>query len=345
MGAAAALALALGAELAIPAGAPLAAALQALREGDVLRLGPGLHEGALGRLAGVAVIGAGAGRTTVVAPPGEDGAVTAGALRLAGLTLVAGRGRSALKVLGGEARLDDVALVGGAAGAFLDGGRLEADGAWLEGDYGLLSRRGEAVLTGVDARGRMAGLALLGGHLRVRRGTVTGPSEEAGITVAGGEAELAEVVVRAPGPTGVAVTGGRLTGRSISVAGPEPVRGGFLGSCLQVRRGEVRLEASELVRCAGAAVEGSRARLSLDGVDAAGGEAGGIVLTDGSEARLDATLCTHRGPGLVVMEGSTVRAFGARLWTDPAMWVDCGSGARVAVEGEPTARQPCAAPP
>jgi hypothetical protein len=328
----------------VPAGAPLAARLAALRAGDVLRLGPGVHRASLGRLPGVAVIGAGAGRTVVIAPPGEDGAVAPGRLRLEGLTLLAGPGRSALKVLGGEAVLRDVALVGGAAGAFVDGGALDAEGAWLEGDYGLLARRGEVRLRDVDARGRLAGLALLQGRLSVRRATVTGPSAEAGVTVAGGEAELAEVVVRRPGPTGVAVAGGRLAARDLTVAGPEAVDGGFLGSCLQVRRGVVRLEASELTRCAGAAVEASRATLHLEGVDAAGGAAGGIVLSDGSQARLAATLCTGHGPGLVVMEGSTVRAFGARLWTDPALWVDCGSGAGVRIEGDPAARQPCASP-
>ncbi|MCM2334257.1 MAG: hypothetical protein NDI82_09955, partial [Anaeromyxobacteraceae bacterium] len=68
-----------------------------------------------------------------------------------------------------------------------------------------------------------------------------------------------------------------------------------------------------------------------------------LVFTDQSEAHLDATLCTRRGPGLVVMQGSTVRAFGARFWTEPAIWADCGSGARVELLDDPGGRQPCTA--
>jgi hypothetical protein len=110
-----------------------------------------------------------------------------------------------------------------------------------------------------------------------------------------------------------------------------------------VQRAGLRLSASELVHCGGAALETAQARITLDGVDAAGGEVGCLVLTDHTTARLDATLCTRRGPGLVVMEGSTVRARGARFWTDPAIWADCAGGARVELLDDPAARQPCAA--
>jgi len=143
------------------------------------------------------------------------------------------------------------------------------------------------------------------------------------------------------------VSGGAVEGRDVTVAGARQTGGGqasgtaILGDCLQVRRGEVRLSASELVACGGAAVEASRARLWLDGVDAGGGEVGCLVLTDRTEADLSATLCTRRGPGLVVMQGSKVRAFGARFWTDPAIWVDCGSGARVELLDAPKGSQPC----
>lgn len=349
-----ALAVVLLAEVPVAAGDPLPEALARLAPGDTLRLGPGEHRGALGRLGSVAVVGAGAGVTVLLVPQGEDGAVAVGDLLLEGLSIVAGPRRSALKVLGGAARLRDVALLGGAAGAFVEEGRLEGAEVVLDGEYGLLSWRGEVRLARVAAGGRHAAVGILGGTLDLSRATLTGPGTEAALSVAGGRVRLAEVVVRAPGPTGLAVSGGSVEGRDVTVAGPRPAggsqgplgggpatAGGLLGDCLQVRRAEVRLSASELTACGGAAVEASRARLWLDGVDAAGGEAGCLILTDRSEADLAATLCTRRGPGLVVMQGSRVRAFGARFWTDPSIWADCGSGAQVQLLDAPSARQPC----
>lgn len=344
-----ALSLLLGADLAVPAGAPLADALARLAPGDTLRLGPGEHRGALGRLQGVRVVGAGAGVTVVLAPQGVDGAVAEGPLALEGLSLVAGPRRSALKVLGGAVALQDVALVGGAAGAFVDEGRLEGREVVLDGEYGLLCARGEVALAGVTASGRHAAVGVLGGDVRLARAALTGPSTEAAVSVAGGRVRLEVAVVRDPGPTGVSVLRGALAATDLTLAGPRLARGldaegGFPGGCAQVRRGELRLSASELVACGGAALEASRARVWLDGVDAAGGEAGCLVFTDHSRAELSATLCTRRGPGLVVMEGSAVRAFGARFWTDPAIWADCGSGAVVEQADQPGVRQPCAAP-
>lgn len=347
---AAALPLLLGADLAVPAGAPLADALARLAPGDTLRLGPGEHRGALGRLRDVRVAGAGAGVTVLLVPQGADGAVAEGPLALEGLSIVAGPRRSALKVLGGAVALRDVALVGGAGGAYVDAGRLEGREVALDGDYGLLCAGGEVALTGVTASGRRAAVGVLGGDVRLERAALTGPSSEAAVSVAGGRVRLAAAIVRDPGPTGLSILRGALEATDLTLAGPRLARGldaegGFPGGCAQVRRGELRLSASELVACGGAALEASRARVWLDGVDAAGGEAGCLVLTDHSEADLSATLCTRRGPGLVVMQGSTVRAFGARFWTDPAIWADCGSGARVEQLDRPGVRQPCAAGP
>src|SRR5512133_2566040 len=116
----AALAFVVAATLEVPARADLAAAAARARPGDTLRLAAGEHRGALGRLSGVRVEGAGAGRTVVSVPEGEDGVVATGEVTLRGLSLRAGPGRSALKVLGGAARLADVSLSGGACGAFVD---------------------------------------------------------------------------------------------------------------------------------------------------------------------------------------------------------------------------------
>jgi hypothetical protein len=338
--AAALLALLCGAELLVPAGAPLEEALARARPGDTIRLGPGEHHGALGRLGGLTVAGAGAGVTVVLAPPGEDGALSDGDASLRDLTLVAGSARTGLRVLGGAMALDGVALVGGSTGLFVDGARVSGREVWLEGGYGLLQRTGNVTLTRLTARGGRAGLALLGGELSVRRAAVTGPSSEAAVTVAGGEARLEELVLRDGGPSGLAVSGGRVEARDLAISGPREVRG-VGGDCLLVMRADVSLTASVLAGCGGAAIEASRAALRLDGVDAGGGQAGGFIFTDGTRAELQATLVTGQGPGLVAMQGARVRGWQARHWTDPVMWVDCGSGARVESLDAREARQPC----
>ncbi len=343
---AAALASVLGAEIDVPAGSPLAAALAAARPGDVVRLGPGLHAGSLGRAAGLRVQGAGAGVTIVVAPEGEDAAVATGALALSGLTLRAGAGRSALKVLGGDAALEEVALAGGACGAFLQEGRLSGRHVELEGGYGLLVRSGEAALDEGSARGASAGVAVLGGTARLRRFAVTGPSHEAGVTVAGGTASLEAVVIRAPGPSGLAVSGGgRVEGVEVTIAGATTEAGGFLGDCVQVIRGSVHLTGATLVRCAGAALEASGGTVTFDGVDATGGAAGCLVLVNGAAAELSGNLCKGRGPGLVVASRASARLVANRWWTDPVLWADCGGGVRVEVGRGETLRPPCARAP
>ena len=338
---AALLALLAGAELVIPAGAPLADALAGARPGDVIRLGAGVHRGALGRLRGVTVAGAGAGVTVVLAPPGEDGAVSDGDATLRDLSLVTGPARTALKAVAGTVTLEGVALVGGAVGLFVDGASVTGRDLWLEGGYGLLQRLGTVRLAGVTARGGRAGVALLGGELELSRGAVTGPSAEAAITIGGGVARLAELALRDGGPSGLSVSGGRVVARDLTISGPRETRG-IGGDCLLVMRASVTLTASELVGCGGAAIEAARAELLLEAVDAGGGAAGGFVFTDRTRAELRATLVTGRGPGLVAMQGAQIRAWQARHWTDPVLWVDCGSGARVELLDAHGARQPCA---
>ena len=338
------LALVTAAELLVPAGASLPDALARAAPGDTIRLGPGEHRAALGRLAGLTVAGAGAGVTVVLAPPGEDGAVADGDATLRDLSLVAGPARSALKALAGTVTLQGVALVGGAAGLFVDGARVLGRDVWLEGGYGLLQRTGTVTLTGVTARGGRAGLALLAGELVVTRGAVTGPSAEAAVTIAGGTARLAQLVLRDGGPSGLSVSGGTVTASDLTISGPRE-QGGLGGDCLLVMRATVALSASELRGCGGAAVEAARAELRLDGVDAVGGAAGGLIFTDRTRAELLATLVTGPGPGLVATQGALVRGWQARTQTDPALWIDCGSGARVELLDAHGARQPCAAEP
>src|SRR5512142_2110661 len=109
-------ALSLVAVLEVPAGTPLAPALAAARPGDVVRLGPGRHAGPLGSPPAIRIEGAGAGLTRIVVAGHDPGVIVRGALALAGLALVAGPEACALKVVGGDARLDDVVLAGGSCG-------------------------------------------------------------------------------------------------------------------------------------------------------------------------------------------------------------------------------------
>ncbi len=325
------LALVLCAAVEVPAGTNVAAAIARSRPGDVVQLGPGEHRGSLGRLSGIRIAGAGAGVTFVVAAPGDDGVVALGDVALEGLTIRAGPMRCALKVLGGHARLDGVALVGGSCGAFVSDGRLDGRDVELRGEHALLVERGKVELDGGSAKGAEAGVAMLGGEVVLRRFDVVGPSDEAGIAVAGGVARLEGVVVRAPGPTGISVSaGGRVEGRDVTVAGTSE-RDGYLGDCVQAIRSTVRLEGATLARCGGAAVEVSGGEIALTATDSSGGSAGCIVLVNGARADLVGNLCAGRGPGLVVASASRARTRAGRWWTDPVLWVDCASGARVEV--------------
>lgn len=340
----AAIALVLGATIDVRAGQNLAGALARAKPGDLVRLGPGEHRGSLGRRAGIAVEGAGAGETVVVPPEGEDGIVATGEVTLRGLAIRAGPGRCGLKVLGGAARLEDVALSGGSCGAFVDGGRLEGRGVELRGEYGLLLREGTVSLDAGSARATAAGIGVVGGELTLRRFDVVGPAREGGISVASGAASLEAVTIRAPGPSGIAVsTGGRVEGTGVTIAGASAAQG-FLGDCAQVIGGSLHLTGATLIGCAGAAVEASGGEVSLRGVDAAGGAAGCLVLVNGATASLEGNLCAGRGPGLVLASGAHATAIANRWWTDPVLWVDCGSGARVKLGRGETVREPCAAP-
>jgi hypothetical protein len=344
--------LALAATLDVPAGAPLGEAMARAAPGDVVRLGAGTHSGSLGRVSGLRIVGAGADSTRVVAPEGQDGAVVTGRVELEGLSVEAGPARSALKVLGGEAILEDVALRGGAVGAFVDGGRLAAHRVTLAGDYGLLQRdgdvslRGATVLRGGAAR---AGVALLRGRLELTRATVTGPFGEAALTLSGGKATATDVVIRDPGPAGVAVTRGELEGWDVEVSGARelplrdlPAMEGVLGDCVQVMRGTLTLSWSGLTRCGGAALSSSGGTVRLDGVDAQGGSAGGLVLLDATRADLRGNWVTGKGPALVAAGGTQVEATFNRWRADPALWVECGAGARVRLGFGEHVKEPCA---
>ncbi|MGC3996547.1 MAG: hypothetical protein QM767_03030 [Anaeromyxobacter sp.] len=336
--------LALGATVQVPAGADLSAALASARPGDVIRLGPGQHRASLGRRSGpLRIEGAGPEATEVVAPEGEDGLVVVegGEVSLSGLALRAGRARSALKVLGGAVRCREVLLQGGTTGAFVEGGRLEGQEVTLGGDWGLLAR-GQVQLTGGAASGLRAGVALLSGSLTLTRFAVTGPSAEAGVSVSGpSRARLVDVVIRSPGASGLAVTSGAsVEAVALEVAGAQE-QGGFLGDCVQVRRATVKLQGGTLSRCAGAALEASRAAVDLRGVGAAGGDAGCLALIDGTTARLDGNRCTGRGPAVVIAGGSKASARMSRWQVDPVYWVECGSGARVKLGDGERVSEPC----
>jgi hypothetical protein len=336
--------LALAATVEVAAGAPLAEALARARPGDTVHLGAGLHRGGLGKLEGIAVVGRGAGVTFVEAAPGAAGAVVeARGARLEGLSILAGPDRCALRVAGGAVTLRDVALAGGTCGAFVDAGTLEGEGVDLRGGaYGLLLRSGEASLRDARLRGGTAAAAVLRGDLRLARAVLTGPASEAALSVAGrGSADLDGVLVSQPGPTGLAALQGRITGRDVTVTGAREA-GGFLGACVQVLRGEVRLHASELLRCGGMAAEAAGGTLRLDGVDAQGGRSGVLALTDGARGDLQGVVAFGTGPALV-LQGTSSAQLRMNSWlADPALWVECQAGARAHLLYGEAVREPCA---
>ncbi|WP_374109413.1 hypothetical protein, partial [Anaeromyxobacter sp. SG17] len=258
--------------------------------------------------------------------------------------LEAGAPRCAVRVSAGTLRARDLRAVGGGCGARVSGGALEGADLALDGDVGLVVERGEATLVGGHLHGALSGATVHGGTATLRHLAVDGPSREAGLAVAGGAAHLEGVVIRSPGPAGIAIAGGRVEGAAVVVAGVSEEQG-IPGACVQVRRGSLALSASTLLRCGGAAVEASGGEVRLSSVDASGGAAGGIVLLDGATAVLDGNLVTGHGPALALGGGSRATARMNRWWADPVFWVDCGSGARLALgEGE-RARTPCGGSP
>jgi hypothetical protein len=342
-----ALAALLGATIAPQPGQPITDALTRLRPGDTLQLPPGTFHTALGRLTGVNVRGAGAGLTEVIAPEGADGAQVVGAAELSGLTLRAGAAHCALKVIGGgHARLRDLALSGDACALFVDGGAVEAEQIDLRSAmYGLLQHDGEVAISGATIQGDMAGVGLLRGSLTLSRAAVVGPSRDAAISVSAGQVSLDAVVISHPGPSGIAIgSKGRVVGRSVSIAGATEQEGN-LGDCVQSLGGDVHLAWSDLSRCGGAALELSRGRATLDGVDLQGGGAGCLALVDGARADLQGNLCTGHGPGLVLASGSKAQLRMNRWKVDPVLWVECATGARAEILYGEHERAPCQAAP
>ncbi|HYD42054.1 MAG TPA: hypothetical protein VEB43_14585 [Anaeromyxobacter sp.] len=334
----------LAATIDVAPGADPAAAIAAARPDDTIRLAAGRHERSLGRVrAPIRIAGAGAGVTVVVAPEGEDGLVVeGGAVELEGLTLRASGPRSALKVLGGSVRANGVSLVGGALGAYVGGGTLEASDADLAGDeYGVLVHSGALGLDGARVRGGRAGVAQLGGRATLARVAVTGPSAEAGVTISGGTARLDDVVVRAPGPSGLAVTGkARVEAYALDASGAH-LQAGVLGDCVQVSRAQLSIDGGTLTRCGGAALEAFGGSVEARGLDATGGDAGCLVFMDGADGRLQGNRCSGRGPAVVAASGAKVAASMNRWLADPVLWVECGSGARVYLGVGETSREPC----
>jgi hypothetical protein len=325
-------------------GGDAAGALARSRRGDVVRLGAGVHRAALRVPPGVVVEGFGAERTRVVAPEGQDAAIAEGDAVVRSATLVAGSPRCALRVVAGEVRVERASLVGGACGARVSGGALRASGVAFAGDVGLLVAGADVEVVGGTLRGASAAVALQGGSLRMKAALVEGPFREAALSAAGGTARLEGVVLRAPGPAGIAVEGdATVEALGLVVSGGDS--GGIPGACVQVRRGAVALSGSSLLACGGVALQLAGGTVRLAGVDASGGISGCLALAGRAGAELDGNLCAGTGPGLAAASGSRAAARMNRWWTDPVFWVDCASGARVALgEGE-RSRAPCAGSP
>jgi hypothetical protein len=333
----------LAATIDVAPGADLAAAIASARPGDTVRLAAGSHDGSLGRIrSALRIVGAGAGVTIVRAPEGQDGVVLErGAdVRLEALTVRASGPRSALKVLGGAGRMEGVTLAGGAVGAFVGGGTLEARDVELSGEYGVLLQTGELTLDGSSVRGTREGFSQLAGTAQLRRVAVSGAGD-AGISVSGGTARLTDVVIRVAGPSGLSVFGrARVEAQALDVSGARQ-EDGALGDCIQVARGTLALQGGVLTRCGGAAIEVFGGTVDARGIDATGGEAGCLVFLDRANGRLDGNRCTRRGPSIVAAGGAQVTATMNRWLTDPVLWVECGSGARVYLGVGERSREPC----
>jgi len=330
------LALALAATLDVPAGGDLAAALSLARAGDTVRLAAGDHQGALGELRGVRVLGAGAGSTVLLAPEGEDGATLLGDASVEGLSLVAGPGRCAVVAASGPNALRDVALVGEACGLRVSGGRVEARDVDAVGRRGIHVTGGAAKISGGSAHGEVAGVAAAGGALSLVRFAVTGPSSDAAVSASGGTLFLDSVVVRAPGATGIAVAGGAsVEARVLAVVGGSSGEE-IPGACLLSRRGALRILDGLLARCGGAALVAAGGTAALTGVDAAGGVSGCFQGLSGARMDLSGNTCIGRGPGLLLAGGAAADTR-MNLWaSDPVRYVDCGSGAVLTLgPGEP----------
>lgn len=82
--------------------------------------------------------------------------------------------------------------------------------------------------------------------------------------------------------------------------------------------------------------------MTLRGMELSGGGAGGIVLVDGARAELVGNRYAGRGPGLVAASGARAVLRANRWRTDPVLWVDCGSGARVEIGRGEALKEPCA---
>jgi hypothetical protein len=328
----------------VAAGQDVAAALARSAPGDVVRLGAGEHRAAIVLPAGVRLEGAGPERTRVVAPDGADALAASGDAQIARLALAAREPRCALVVRGGRVALSEVALEGGACGARVEAGALEAQRSSLRGRVGVRIDGGTLSLAGSRLRGDAAGVVVHGGRASLRQVAIEGPFREGAVSASGGDTALDEVAIRKPGPAGIAATGGAtVTGTGVSVTEVGAVDE-IPGACVQVRRATVRLAGGKLSRCSGAAVEAEGGTVHLARVDAEGG-AGGCFALVGGTADLEGNTCTGRGPGLVLTEGARASLRGNRWRTDPTMWVDCGSGARAELGPGERGPAPCRGAP
>lgn len=335
------LALAAAATLEVGPGESLAAAVARAKPGDELKLHAGTFAGTLGRLKGLRIVGVDPGQTIVEAAEGEDGLVAEDSVELAHLTLVGAAGKAGLKVLGGETKLDDVILHGGSSGAFVGrGARLTARNTSFSGGlYGLLLDKGSATVASGQARGGRAGVAMNDGTVELSRFEIAGPSKDAALSVGSGRATLHDVVMMQPGPSGISVSyGGEVVGDGVVIAGIEAEND--MGDCVQALKAKVTLSDALLRKCLGAAVSSSGGEIRLDGVDAAGGSAGCLVLLDGSKGALQGVRCAGHGPGLVAMGGTRALLRMNRWLAGEMLFVECANSEVKLLYGEEE-RPPC----
>jgi hypothetical protein len=339
------LALAAAATLEVAPGESLSAALARAKPGDEVRLAAGTFAGSLGRQKRLRVVGVDPAETIIEAPEGEDGLVAEESVELAHLTLVGAAGKAGLKVLAGEAKLEDVVLHGGSTGAFVGrDARLTARQTSFSGGlYGLLVDKGSASVASGQARGGRAGVAMNTGTVELSRFEIAGPSKDAALSVGSGKATLHDVVMMQPGPSGISVSfGGELVGDGVVIAGV--LAENDMGDCVQALKAKVTLSDALLEKCLGAALSSSGGEIRLDGVDAVGGSAGCLVLLDGSKAALQGVRCAGHGPGLVAMSGTRALLRMNRWLAGEMLFVECATSEVKLLYGEEE-RAPCQPPP
>jgi hypothetical protein len=280
-----------------------------------------------------------------------SGTLSAGSIRIEG-------GSVAMRIDGGEARLDGVAIMDATTGIEVRGGRLDATdlvfrdigGPALFGtdgdlrardvvagsvDYGLLTRPDlKVAIDRFEIEGaRWAGVALVGSEARISGLSIRGPSRHGALLAndLASALELSEVVLEDVGPMGLALIRAPAQVSGLRIAGVRKTARGEDGICVLVDGASVQLTEVDLSGCAGEGVAtlGGSVRVA-GGRIAAGGEPGIQGWREGRVQVEDVVVSGGRSPSLAAHEGAQITLTGGSV--EGRMVADCQSGARIILE-------------